>query len=156
MLFRSESSFNVGRLARHGEDFFSLFNMLGQCHRLYISRFYSMKILAELYSAVTGIELTPADIKLAGERTWNLWKLINYRAGFNRKDDEPPEIWFQPLKGVDKEYHLKDYFGATSLTREDVDRLLDDYYDERGWDKQTSLPTTKKLKELGLDSLASA
>ena len=151
----TESSFNVGRLARHGEDFFSLFNMLGQCHRLYISRFYSMKILAELYSAVTGIELTPADIKLAGERTWNLWKLINYRAGFNRKDDEPPEIWFQPLKGVDKEYHLKDYFGATNLTREDVDRLLDDYYDERGWDKQTSLPTTKKLKELGLDSLAS-
>jgi len=151
----TEDSFNVGRLARHGEDFFSLFNMLGQCHRLYISRFYSMKILAELYSAITGIELTPADIKLAGERTWNLWKLINYRAGFNRKDDEPPEIWFQPLKGVDKEYHLKDYFGTTSLTKEDVDRLLDDYYDERGWDKQTSLPTTKKLKELGLDSLAS-
>ena len=152
----TEDSFNVGRLARHGEDFFCLFNMLGQCHRLYISRFYSMRILAELYSAITGIEVTPADLKLASERTWNLWKLINYRAGFNRKDDEPPEIWFQPLKGVDKEYHLMDYFRTTTLTREDVNRFLDDYYDERGWGKETSLPTAKKLKGLGLDGLASA
>jgi len=142
----------VGRLAKHGEDFFNLFNMFGQCHRLYISRFYSMKILAELYSAVTGIETTPADLKLASERVWNLWKLINCRAGFDRKDDEPPEIWFQPLNGVDREYHLKDYFGTTDLAREDVARLLDDYYDERGWDKETSLPTATKLEELGLDS----
>ena len=151
----TDDSFNVGRLTKHGEDFFNLFNMFGQCHRLYISRFYSMQILAELYSAVTGIEATPADLKLASERVWNLWKLINYRAGFDRKDDEPPEIWFQPLKGVDTEYHLKDYFGTTALAREDVDRLLDDYYDERGWDKETSLPTATKLKQLGLNSLAS-
>ena len=149
----TESTFNVGRLAKHGEDFFNLFNMFGQCHRLYISRFYSMKILAELYSAVTGIEVTPADLKLASERVWNLWKLINCRAGFNRKDDEPPEIWFQPLKGIESEYQLKDYFLSTVLHRQDVERLLDDYYDERGWDKKTSVPTAPKLKELGLNHL---
>lgn len=146
----TENSFNVGRLAKHGEDFFNLFNMLGQCHRLYISRFYSMDILAELYSAVTGIETTPSELKLASERVWNLWKLLNYRAGFDRKDDEPPEVWFQPLKAVDKEYILKDYFGATALTRQDVDRLLDDYYDEHGWDAKTSCPTDRKLRELKL------
>jgi len=152
----TDNSFNVGRLAKHGEDFFNLFDMFGQCHRLYISRFYSMEILAELYSAVTGIEVTPTDLKAASERVWNLWKMLNYKAGFDRKDDEPPEIWFQPLKGEDKEYNLKDYFFAVPLAREDVDRLLDDYYDERGWDKKTSLPTAKKLKELGLDSLVSS
>lgn len=151
----TESSFNVGRFVKHGEDFFNLFNIFGQCHRLYISRFYSMKILAELYSAVTGVEVTPADLKLASERVWNMWRLLNYRAGFDRKDDEPPQIWFQPLKGVDKEYILKDYFGTTPLNKEDLGRLLDDYYDEHGWDKKTSLPTAEKLRELGLDSLVS-
>ena len=65
---------------------------------------YSLNTLTELYSAVTGIEVTSADLKIASERVWNLWKLINYRAGFDRKDDEPPEIWFQPLKGVNKDY----------------------------------------------------
>ena len=151
----TEDSFNVGRLTKHGEDFFNLFDMLGQCHRLYISRFYSMEILAELYSAVTGIEVTPADLKLASERVWNLWKVMNCRAGFDRKDDEPPEIWFQPLKGDDKEYYLRDYFLTTPLTREDVEGMLDDYYEERGWDKETSLPTAKKLEELGLEGLTS-
>ena len=149
----ADDSFNVGRLAKHGEDFFNLFNMFGQCHRLYISRFYSMQILADLYSAVTGIEATPTDLKLASERVWNLWKLLNYKAGFDRKDDQPPEIWFQPLKGPDKEYHLVDYFLTTPLTRKDVDGFLDDYYDERGWDKKTSLPTAGKLQELGLERL---
>jgi len=146
-----QDRFNVGRLAKHGEDFFGLFNMLGQCHRLYISRFYSMELLAELYSAVTGIEATPADLKRASERAWNLWKIINARAGFSRKDDEPPEIWFSPLKGVDREYHLLDYFSSTRLTKEDVDKMLDDYYDERGWDKQTGLPTSDTMKDLGVD-----
>ncbi len=87
-----------------------------------------------------------------GERAWNLWKVVNCRAGFDRKDDEPPDIWFKPLKGADREHPLVDYFRAATLTREDVDRLLDDYYDERGWDKETSLPTAKKLRELNLGS----
>ena len=147
-------SFNVGRLTKHGEDFFCLFNMFGQCHRLYISRFYSMKILAELYSAVTGIDISINELKLASERVWNLWKVINYRAGFSRKDDEPPEIWFKPLRGEDKEHCLMDYFGTTPLTREDVARLLEDYYDERGWDKKSGLPGLDKLKELGLEALS--
>jgi len=151
----ADNPFNVGRLAKHGEDFFNLFNMLGQCHRLYISRFYSMEIMAELYSAVTGIEATPSDLKLASERVWNLWKVINYKAGFDRKDDQPPRIWFQPLKGPDKEYHLTNYFRNARLTREDVEGFLDDYYDERGWNKETCLPTAKKLKELGLEALTS-
>jgi len=151
----TENSFNVGRLTKHGEDFFNLFNMFGQCHRLYISRFYSMEILTELYSAVTGVESTPSDLKMASERVWNLWKVMNYKAGFNRKDDQPPRVWFQPLKGPDKEYHLTDYFGNARLTREDVEGFLDDYYDERGWNRETSLPTAKKLKELELEVLTS-
>jgi aldehyde:ferredoxin oxidoreductase len=149
----SEDSFSVGRMAKHGEDFFHLFDMLGQCHRLYISRFYSMDILAELYSAVTGNETTAADLKKTSERAWNLWKVLNCNAGFDRKDDEPPAVWFQPLRGADAEYTLKDYFLKKELTRADVDGMLDDYYDEHGWDKKTSCPTPEKLEELGLGNL---
>ena len=147
----SGGSFNIGRLARHGEDFFGLFNMLGQCHRLYISRFFSLKILAELYAAVTGVEATEADLKSASDRAWNLWKLMNSRAGFTRYHDEPPEVWFQPLeKGACRTYRLMDYFHATELSRKDVDGYLDDYYDERDWDKTTGQPAAGKSRELGL------
>lgn len=152
----SKDSFNPGRLAKHAEDFFCMFNLFGLCHRLYMSRFYSVDILAELYSAVTGIEMTPADLKAASERAWSLWKLINYRAGFDRKDDEPPRIWFQPLNGVTKDYPLMDYYHTTELNEKDIDRFLDDYYEEQGWDKRNGIPTPDKLKQLKLDSFIGA
>ncbi len=127
----TRDSFNPGRLARHGEDFFGLFNMLGQCHRLYISRFYSMQTLASLYSAVTGIKTTAADLKSASSRVWNAWRGLNAAAGYTRRDDLPPDVWFKPLKSPDREYRLYDYFLKQELSRGDVLKYLDDYYDER-------------------------
>jgi aldehyde:ferredoxin oxidoreductase len=46
-----------------------------------------------------------------------------------------------------------DYYRTRKLSPEDLEKLLDDYYDERGWDPKTSWPTQKKIKVLGLDSL---
>ena len=34
---------------------------------------------------------------------------------------------------------------------EELDTMLDNYYETRGWDKKTGTPTPEKLKELGLD-----
>jgi aldehyde:ferredoxin oxidoreductase len=48
---------------------------------------------------------------------------------------------------------LSDYFG-TPLSKEDCEKLLEDYYDERGWDKKTGIPTAKTLKGLALDDVA--
>lgn len=134
-------TFNPALMTKHAEDFYCLFNMLGLCHRLYISRFFSLDLLSEMYAAVTGIDLAPHELKLASERTWNLWKLINHRAGMDREDDKPPEIWFQPLKGPDRDYPLMDYFQTHELQKEDVERLLDDYYNARGWDVAKGIPT---------------
>lgn len=146
-------SFNVGRLTKHAEDWFSLFNCLGHCHRLYIHRFHSMEGFTEFYSAITGVEITPAELLKGAERAWNLCKILNIRAGFSRKDDQPPEAWFEPLKVGDKELPMMDYFRTTIITREDLERMLDDYYDERGWDKESGAPTPEKLQELGLEGL---
>ncbi|MCX6001184.1 MAG: hypothetical protein NTY79_01405 [Chloroflexi bacterium] len=129
-LFTSDS-FNLGRLAKHGEDFFGLFNMLGQCHRLYISRFYSMHTLASLYSAVTGISASAADLKSASARMWNAWRGLNVAAGYTHGDDLPPDVWFKPLKSPAQEYHLYDYFLKRELSRGDIENYLDEYYAER-------------------------
>ena len=147
------TSFNQGRLTKHAEDWFSLFNCLGQCHRLYVNRFFNASTVAELYTAVTGIETTPSDLLEGAERAWNLYKVLNIRAGLGRKDDRAPEVWFQPLRGKDgTEYRMMDYFKSNTLGQEDVERLVEDYYDERGWDKKTGIPTPEKLKELGLEA----
>lgn len=144
------TSFSAGRLNRYAEDWYSLSNCLGRCHRLYINRFFDAATQARLYSAVTGIDATPGELNVAAERAWNLFKLLNARAGFRREDDRAPEAWFSPLEGDDMEFPLMDYYKTRALTRGDVDLMLDDYYDERGWDRKSGTPTPEKLAQLGL------
>jgi aldehyde:ferredoxin oxidoreductase len=35
-----------------------------------------------------------------------------------------------------------------------LDKMLDGYYESRGWDKQTGIPKREKLEELGLEYVA--
>jgi len=149
----ADSGFNPGRYSKYSEDWYALFNCLSLCNRAQVNRFYHVKTITDLYAAVTGINLTPAEIMKISERAWTIGKLLNIREGFSRKDDKIPEAWFKPLVQEGKEYHITDYHETATLTREDVERFLDDYYDERGYDKDTGLPGREKLRELGLESM---
>jgi aldehyde:ferredoxin oxidoreductase len=147
-------SFNVGRYTKHTEDWYSLFNAFGQCHRLYIHRFHSIGSFIEFYTTITGTKTDPDELLRYGERIWNMYKLLNVRMGFERKDDRPPKSWFEPIKRGDKELRMMDYYKTTVLTEEDMEQMLDDYYDERGWDRERGAPTLEKLRELGLEAFA--
>ncbi len=97
-------------------------------------------------SLATGWNCDDSSMLLIGERIWNLEKIFNAREGFRRVDDKLParfnEISFRngPKAGAT--------FSAAKQ-----ESLLDSYYDGRGWDKKTSLPTAEKLTSLGLDKL---
>jgi len=135
---------NVGRMTKYSQQSLFIVDMLGTCGRGQINRFYSNKVQAELYSAVTGIEISGEELMKAAERAVNLIKAANVREGFDRKDDRFPDGWFG------KEKH-KDYYEKVEITKEIAYGLLDDYYDERGWDLKTGIPTKEKLIELGLN-----
>ncbi len=151
----TETTFNPARLAKWMHSYFSVLQSLGFCGRLYITRFHDLPTMTEYYSALTGVEIDPADLLKSGERNWNMLKLLNIREGFGRADDRPPDAWFRPLiiKGSQTELRLMDYYKNTELSRQDVEKLLDDYYDESGWDKDTTAPTPEKLKELELPDI---
>ena len=146
-----QSTFNVGRLTRYSEDWGSLFDCMGLCNRAFVNRFYHVQTISELYAALTGIEVSPSELMTIAERCWNLWRGLNAKAGYGREDDKPPKIWFTPLKGEDKDYPLVDYYQTTTYTEQDIEKYLDDYYAERGWDIRTGVPGTDKLRELGLE-----
>jgi aldehyde:ferredoxin oxidoreductase len=149
----SGDDLNIGRLTPHAENWYSLFNAMGQCHRLYIHRFYGMENLLDLYTAVTGIEKSSSDFIKDGERIWNLYKMLNAKIGFGRNDDKPPPAWFEPVKTGETEIALMDYYRKKRISREDLEEVLDQYYMERGWDVQTGIPAAEKLKSLGLENV---
>lgn len=146
-----EMVINVGRLTRYSEDWYTVLTSLGICARAQVNRFYSLESATEFFNAATGFDLFPEDLMLAAERSWNLLKLLNAKVGFTRKDDNFPKGWFESLQFGKNALNFLDFFGETKITPEIANQLLDDYYDERGWDKDNGLPTQEKVKKLGLE-----
>ena len=56
-------------------------------------------------------------------------------------------------KGIPCPPHRFCHWKRSELTREDVLKLLDDDYDERGWEIAEGTPSKEKLSELGIEQL---
>lgn len=153
----TEDNFNCGRLERHVEDGEAVLFSLGICVMPFTAGIVTLADLADYYSAITGIEVSAAELRERGERVWNLYKVVNVREGFTRADDVFPELWAKitdnPIQSSRGPITLRDYY-SNPLTRDDLHRMIDDYYDERGWDVSTGIPTRQKLSDLGLGEYA--
>ena len=100
--------------------------------------------LARMYTAVTGNRMGADEVLSVGERITNLDRAFNIREGLTRKDDSLPERFLkEPLTAGQSKGHVVD-----------LDLMLDEYYEARGWDKASGFPSRKKLEQLGLDGAA--
>jgi len=100
--------------------------------------------MAKVLELVTGIPHTEESINIRGDAILNLSKCFNIREGWTRADDHPPEKFF-------KEAHTKGPAKGVVLKEEGYQKLLSGYYEARGWDTKTGIPTDETLKNLGLD-----
>ncbi|MGB9661294.1 MAG: aldehyde ferredoxin oxidoreductase family protein [Moorellaceae bacterium] len=99
------------------------------------------QLYAEIVSALTGWDVTAAELVSAAERSWNLKRCFNAREGFTRKEDKLPKRFSQAIPD-----------GPSAGAKvERLEVMLDAYYEAMGWDKRTGLPTPEKLRELGLE-----
>ena len=149
--------FNVARYAKHCEDVMAVYNGVGTCVStalLPTPEESSLKLITSLYSAATGIEISVEELKRLGERAFNLFKVLNVREGFSRRDDVCPRVWLLPRDTPDGKKIMFDYYKKRAISEEDIEKLLDDYYFERGWDIKEGIPTKKKLIELGLEDIS--
>jgi aldehyde:ferredoxin oxidoreductase len=135
-----------GKLVMGMEDSYSVIDSLVVCKFSRGTYYKEFEDMAKLYTVVTGHEMTPDELKRAGERINNLGRIFNIREGLGRKDDTLPyKVMHVPIpdEGPSK--------GAV-FTQDELDLLLDDYYEARGWTKE-GVPTEQKLKGLGMEDL---
>ncbi|TFF87357.1 MAG: hypothetical protein EU550_03375, partial [Promethearchaeota archaeon] len=100
--------------------------------------------MAKVYELVTGIPHTGDSMKERGAAIVNLSKCFNVREGWTRDDDHPPEKFFTKA-------HTKGPAKGVTLEEKGYQKLLSGYYEARGWDKETGIPTEETLKKYGLD-----
>ena len=146
--------FNVGRYTSHMEDMMRVKNALGLCTIYTYQGLVFGDDMTRLYNAASGESLSAGDLIEHGERISNLAKMVNVKEGFTRKEDKVPDLWFRPMESPEGRIEMQDYYETTTLTKEDVERLLDDYYDERGW-SEDGTPTRERLEKLGLAAYVS-
>lgn len=132
-----------GKMVRDMEDTYALIDSFIVCKFSRGTYYKGMEDMTRLYNLVTGYNITPEELKKAGERINTVARLINIREGLGRKDDTLP--WKVMNVPIPDEGPVK---GAV-VTQKELDLLLDDYYASRGW-TQKGVPTTKKLKALGM------
>ena len=119
-------------------DWRSLTNSMIMCH-------YEnppLELVLGMLNGATGWSLTAEDLALMGERISNLKRCLNHRLGLTRADDRLPRLVLQKLKDGGTEGYVPDF-----------QRLLEMYYEVRGWDPETGRPRPEKLAELGLDGM---
>ncbi|MEN3190198.1 MAG: aldehyde ferredoxin oxidoreductase family protein [Atribacterota bacterium] len=126
-----------GELVKIFQDLTSALDSTGIC--LFTTFGLGGEDIALLLSTATGFKVDINEFMKIGERIWNLERLFNIKAGFTRKDDNlPMRILKEPIKT-----------GPSKGETEELDKMLDDYYKVRGWDKN-GIPSNEKLKELEL------
>jgi aldehyde:ferredoxin oxidoreductase len=128
----------AGRQARSFQDYLTLYNVLGLCK--FIGKVgLSPGTLARLTNAATGWNLDGEEMMLAGERIFNLKRLINNRLGITRADDTlPARLLTLPRPS-----------GQAKGQLPDLALMLDEYYEARGW-LADGWPSPERLEKLGL------
>ena len=129
------------RVVKELEDVLTTFDALGSCK--FMGMGSDAEEITDIIKAVTGWEFGVADLRKAGERIYNLERAFNVREGMTRADDTlPKRLLEDPLPEGPAEGHVNN-----------LEVLLDPYYEFRGWDKTTGKPTPEKLRELGLEDV---
>jgi len=130
-------------LVKITQDYFgTLGDTLGICKfPLNAWRPYTPTRVAQAVAMVTGWDITLKELLTAGERIFNLCRMFNVRESISRADDTAPARVAEPLpEGAS---------AGETVSAEDLTKLLDEYYELRGWDKN-GIPTPETLARLGL------
>lgn len=126
-----------GKAAALVQNYAELFNSLKVCQ--IAMRVYDVPILLQFTNYVTDWDMDAAEFLRAGERSLNVKRLLNISCGLTRADDIlPSRLEHEPFPT-----------GGAAGKVPDLPKMLDEYYDFRGWTRD-GVPGESKLKELDL------
>jgi len=107
------------------EDRFNIHDTLILC-RFYRDIYWDWNYLSTIIEVTTGLKLDEAQLRKISSTIQNETRRFNLREGITSKDDTLPERFFEEPLGEDRK----------TIRREDLQRMLQDYYALRGWNPE--------------------
>ena len=123
-----------------------IFEFIVACRFPWIELGWDLQHYADYFNTITGMNWTLADLFKVGDRIYALMKFFWLREfpDWDRTRDYPPKVWFDP-SNADKEGPI----AGKVLEWDKYEKLLDSFYEIRGWDKR-GIPTKQTALGLGL------
>ncbi|MFO8060803.1 MAG: aldehyde ferredoxin oxidoreductase family protein [Bacillota bacterium] len=135
-----------GKLVRHFEEWHAIIDSLNVCKNTAVCmEAMPLDMAAGFLNAVTGWDLTEAELRKAGERIINVERAFCIREGIERKHDRLPERFLSEP--------LPEECGPSAGLVFELEPMLDEYYTDRRWDLKRGWPTRQLLDELGLEDV---
>ncbi|MFQ6015472.1 MAG: aldehyde ferredoxin oxidoreductase family protein [Anaerolineae bacterium] len=137
-----------GVVVTFSEDIYAVVDSVGICkficHGFNSPRNLKYEHFRDLIELATGLRFSVEELREVGRRIIDLERVINMREGIRRKDDTLPARYFdEPMPSAVAKGHQVD--------REGFERMLDEYYQLRGWDEK-GVPPQERVAEF--DALA--
>ncbi len=130
---------NLGRITKWADDYAQTMESLGMCRHLMFG--FHLDLCAHLYTALTGIQMSAGDLIEAAGRVWDVKRAFNLREGASREDDAAPgRFMVEPLKMGSE---IRD-----PVDRGYVEKMITQYYEERGWDPTQGTVEDERLKAI--------
>lgn len=103
--------------------------------------------MADIYSAVAGVDADEKSMRIIADRIYAVERCFSVREGLTKKDDFLQGKWAdEPTCGGQ--------FDGCFLDKEKFRKMLEDYYEIRGWDREKGIPTEKRLENLAIEDVA--
>jgi len=126
------------------ENALSVLDALGGCK--FMGILLSAGEIVELVQAATGWDFDLDEFRKCGDRLQTMARAYCVREGLTREQDIlPGRIMSDPLPDGPAQ--------GMVLDRSSLEKMKDAYYEMRGWDVASGIPTRTKLHELDLDYL---
>jgi aldehyde:ferredoxin oxidoreductase len=126
------------------ENALSVLDALGGCK--FMGVLISADEIVDLVQAATGWDFDLAEFRKCGDRLQNMARAYCAREGLRREQDTlPGRLMLDPLPDGPAQGML--------LDRLSLEKMKDAYYELRGWDVTTGVPTPARLSDLELDFL---
>ena len=142
-------SYNKAPTVVYFQDVYTLADALQICKFNTARNGHGVNIqdMADMYSAATGVEADEKSMRTAADRIYAVERCFSIREGIRKKDDFLQGKWVAgPIPGGPLE--------GSSIDRDKFEKMLEDYYLMRGWDKETGIPTQERLQALGVSEVA--
>ena len=126
------------------ENALTAFDAIGGCK--FMGVLLTAEDVVDLMASALGWDFSVEEFRKGGERIYNLARAFCVREGIRREHDTlPGRLMEAPLPDGPAE--------GMVIDRDTLEEMKDAYYDLRGWDKATGIPTREKILELGLEEV---